>query len=165
MQTLWKLSQDGNSASRTLDNGSFESRLISAIPATDTILPYIEPLATAQSIQIALLQSEYHATVNAPVSFENSAGVTSTYPAGDTVLLNGQTAKQVLSDAITAGSTAWALGRWIDTAGVAQVFSYADLLALAGAMEAVTVSAFQALETKAAQVQAATTVAAVQLIV
>jgi hypothetical protein len=32
-------------------------------------------------------------------------------------------------------------------------------------MEAVTVSAFQALETKAAQVLAATTVAAVQLIV
>jgi hypothetical protein len=81
------------------------------------------------------------------------------------MLLNGQTAKQVLSDAITAGSTAWALEHWIDTAGVAQVFSYADLQALAGAMEAVTVSAFQALETKAAQVQAATTVAAVQLIV
>jgi hypothetical protein len=32
MQTLWKLSQDGNSASRTLDNGSFESRLVVAIP-------------------------------------------------------------------------------------------------------------------------------------
>ena len=41
MQTLWKLSQDGNSASRTLDNGSFESRLVGSIPAEElaTALP------------------------------------------------------------------------------------------------------------------------------
>ena len=41
MQTLWKLSQDGNSASRTLDNGSSESRLVIAIPADElaTALP------------------------------------------------------------------------------------------------------------------------------
>ena len=167
MQTLWKLSQDGNSASRTLDNGSFESRLIIAIPADElaTALPYVEPLADAQSAQVAILQAAYHAAVNAPVTFQNAAGVTSTYPAGDTVLLNGQTAKQALSDVITAGSTAWTLGYWIDTAGVSQIFTYADLQALAGAMEAVEVAAFQDIETKAAQVQAATTVAAVQLIV
>ena len=167
MTTLWTLSQDGKSATRTLDNGAFESRLIIAIPADElaTAIPYVEPLATAQGIQIALLQETYHATVNAPVSFKNTAGVTSTYPAGDTVLLNGQTAKQALSDVITAGSTAWTLGYWIDTAGVSQIFTYADLQALAGAMEAVAVAAFQTIETNAAQVQAATTVAAVQLIV
>jgi hypothetical protein len=41
MQTLWKLSQDGNSASRTLDNGSFESRLVTTIDADElaTALP------------------------------------------------------------------------------------------------------------------------------
>jgi hypothetical protein len=167
MQTLWKLSQDGNSASRTLDNGSVESRLVVAIPADElaTALPYVEPLADAQSAQVAILQAAYHSVVNAPVTFKNAAGVTSTYPSGDTMSLNGKTAAQNLSDALTAGAAAWSLGNWIDTAGVAQVFSYADLQGLAGAMETVTGTAFLALETKAAQVQAAATVAAVQLIV
>lgn len=37
----WKLSQDGRTASRTLDNGAIESRLLSAIPADElaTALP------------------------------------------------------------------------------------------------------------------------------
>ena len=42
--TTWKLSQDGNSASRTNDDGSYESRLLSAIPTTDPILPYTATL-------------------------------------------------------------------------------------------------------------------------
>ncbi len=32
---MWKLSKDGLSASRTLDNGGMESRLVSAIDAED----------------------------------------------------------------------------------------------------------------------------------
>jgi len=35
---IWKISQDGISASRTLDNGSTESRLISAIDADELAL-------------------------------------------------------------------------------------------------------------------------------
>lgn len=35
MQTSWKLSQDGKSASRTLDSGETESRLIVAIPTNE----------------------------------------------------------------------------------------------------------------------------------
>ena len=49
MPTIWKLSQDGNSASRTLDNGSVESRLVIAIPADElaTALP-ADPLTQAE---------------------------------------------------------------------------------------------------------------------
>jgi hypothetical protein len=56
MQTLWQLSQDGNSASRILDNGSFESRLVIAIPADElaTALPADLP---AQAQIVAELES------------------------------------------------------------------------------------------------------------
>lgn len=37
MISNWKLSQDGNSASRTLDSGAAESRLITAIPADELV--------------------------------------------------------------------------------------------------------------------------------
>lgn len=121
-------------------------------------------LAEAQAAQIALLQSSYKSAINAPVSFKNSAGVTSTYPAGNTVSLNGNTATQNLSNAITAGATAWTLGKWLDTNNVAQTFAYADLVSLAGAMEAVETLDWQDLIAKIAEVNAATTVSAVQAI-
>ena len=121
-------------------------------------------LAEAQAAQIALLQSSYKSAINAPVSFKNSAGVTSTYPAGNTVSLNGNTATQNLSNVITAGATAWTLGKWLDTNNVAQTFTYADLVSLAGAMEAVEALDWQDLVAKIAEVNAATTVSAVQAI-
>ena len=121
-------------------------------------------LAQAQAAQIATLQSAYKAAVNTPVSFRNAAGVTSTYHAGDAVALNGATAMQNLSNAITAGSAAWTLGKWLDTSNVAQTFVYADLQGLAAAMEAQETLDWQDLVAKVAEVNAATTVAAVQAI-
>lgn len=59
---IWKLSRDGLSASRILDNGSFESRLVLYIPPEDTILP-ADPLTSAElraeiQNQIALLEQQ-----------------------------------------------------------------------------------------------------------
>ena len=121
-------------------------------------------LAQAQAAQIATLQASYKIAINAPVSFRNAAGVTSTYPAGNSIALNGATAMQNLSNAIIAGPAAWTLGRWLDTSNVAQTFVYADLQGLAAAMEAQETLDWQDLVAKVAEVQAATTVAAVQAI-
>ena len=122
-------------------------------------------LAQAQAAQIATLQAAYKAAINTPVSFKNAAGITSTYPAGNSIALNGATAMQNLSNAITAGSAGWSLGKWLDTNNVAQTFTYADLQGLAAAMEAQETLDWQDLVAKVAEVQAATTVAAVQAIV
>ena len=62
MQTLWKLSQDGKSASRTLDNGSFESRLVTAIDAdelataipADPISPNVAILAQIAELEMTI---------------------------------------------------------------------------------------------------------------
>jgi len=53
--TTWKLDRSGTSASTTLDNGAIESRLLTAIPATDTILPS-DPLTPAE--QRAVIQEQ-----------------------------------------------------------------------------------------------------------
>ncbi len=121
-------------------------------------------LAQAQAAQIATLQASYKSAINAPVSFKNAAGITSTYPAGNSIALNGATAMQNLSNAITAGSAGWSLGKWLDTNDVAQTFTYADLQGLAAAMEAQETLDWQDLVAKVAEVQAATTIAAVQAI-
>ena len=122
------------------------------------------PLAQVQAAQVSALQAAYQAAINAPVTFENAAGVTSTYPAGSTVALNGATSTQNLNDCIAAGAPAWTLGHWLDTNNTAQVFTYADLQGLAAAMEAQEVYDWTDLVAKVAEVQAATTTAAVEAI-
>lgn len=121
-------------------------------------------LAQAQATQIATLQADYVAAVSAPVSFKNAAGVTSTYPAGNTLISNGMTAQQMLSTILAGGASAWTLGKWLDTNGVAQTFTFADVQGLAAAVEAVDAPDYMQLVALIAQVQAATTVAAVQAI-
>ena len=121
-------------------------------------------LAQVQAAQVAQLQASYQAAINAPVTFKNAAGVTATYPAGNSVALNGQTATQNLANVIGAGASAWTMGKWLDTNNVAQTFTFADLQGLAQAMEAVEVLDWTDLVVKVAEVQAATTVAAVQAI-
>lgn len=72
----WKLSQDGKTASRTLSNGSFESRLISATPEdelatalpADSMAPQIPASITMRQARLALLQSGLLTTVNAAVA-------------------------------------------------------------------------------------------------
>lgn len=61
----WKLFQDGISASRILDNGSIESRLISAIDAAELVTalpvdpPTPEQLRAAIQSQIDQLEAKY----------------------------------------------------------------------------------------------------------
>jgi len=124
----------------------------------------VESLTFAQSAQIALLQSAYQTAINTPVTFENAAGVTSTYPSGNTLLINGMRARDMLAEVIAAGSSAWTLGKWLDTNNVAQTFTFADLQGLAAAMEAAITIDWSDLVTKIAEVNAATTVADVQAI-
>lgn len=126
-------------------------------------------LVQAQAAQIDTLKAAYVAAVNAPVTFKNAAGVTSTYPSGNTVLANGMTAQQMLSTILAAGSSAWTLGKWLDSNSVAQTFTFADLEGLAAAMEATGTASWSDLVTKIAEVQAITestpnAIAAVQAI-
>lgn len=124
-----------------------------------------ESLPAAKAEQIALLQSSYKSAVNAPVTFKNAAGVTSTYPSGNTVLTNGMKASALLAQVIAAGSSAWTLGKWLDTNNIAQTFTFADLQGLAAAMEAAATVDWTDLVDKIAQVNEATSVSAVQAIV
>lgn len=133
-----------------------------------TLTPYTGPwpipptLEQAKAKQIAFLKSAYQQAIDAPVTFTNAAGVSSTYPSGDTILITGQKAKSLLSEVISAGSSAWTLGKWLDTNNVAQTFTLADLQGLAGAMEAAITLDYTDLVAKIAQVNAATTVGEVQ---
>ncbi len=135
-----------------------------------TLIPYTGPwpipptLAQAQSAQIALLKADYQTAINAPVTFTNAAGVTSTYPSGNTILITGDKAKTLLSETISAGASAWTLGKWLDTNDVAQTFTFADLQGLASAMEAAVTVDYETLVSKIAEVNAASTVSAVQAI-
>lgn len=122
-------------------------------------------LAKAQATQTAALQAAYTAAINQSVSFKNAAGVTSTYPSGNTVLANGMTAQRMITTILSAGSAAWTLGKWLDTNNVAQTFTFADLEGLAVAMEAAGSADWTELVSLIAQVQAAKTVEAVQAIV
>ena len=57
MTTNWKLSQDGISASRTLDSGATESRLMSAIPAGELATALsADPVDTAAEKDAVLKQ-------------------------------------------------------------------------------------------------------------
>ena len=124
----------------------------------------VESLPYAKTSQIALLKAGYQTAINAPVTFKNAAGVTSTYPSGNTVLINGMRAKDLLAEVIAAGEAAWTLGKWIDANDVAQTFTFADLQGLAGAMEAAITLDYTDLVSKIAEVNAATTVSAVQAV-
>ena len=166
--TIWidstnQLHDDMNGAALTLP--IWPQGMTQATPAQITAITN-PPLTLAQSqaAQVTALQSAYQSAINTPVSFKNAAGVTSTYPAGNAVSLNGQTATDNLGNVISAGAAAWTMGHWLDTANVAQTFTFADLQGLAAAMEVVEVLDWQDLVAKVAAVQAATTVAAVQAI-
>ncbi|MDE3022273.1 MAG: hypothetical protein KGI54_10470 [Pseudomonadota bacterium] len=150
---------------------SFKSPFGATLKVPATLQPYTIPAPTnaellraAQVTQIASLQTAYKAAVNAPVSYKNAAGVTSTYPAGDTMQINCKTALQNLEECLDAGSSAWTLGVWLDTNNVAQTTTYADLQGLAAAMSAVDTLDWTDLVTKIAEVQAATTVTEVEAI-
>ena len=128
-------------------------------------IPSGPSLAQAQATQIALLKNGYRSAINAPVTFKNAAGVTSTYPSGNTVLTNGMKASALLAQVIAAGSSAWTLGKWLDTNNVAQTFTFADLQGLSAAMEAAITIDWSDLILKIDEVNQATSVSAVKAIV
>ena len=128
-------------------------------------IPSGPTLAQAKTSQIALLQSAYKTAINAPVTFKNAAGVTSSYPSGKTILVTGDTAEGLLAKIIAAGSSSWTLGKWLDTNNVAQTFTFADLQGLAAAMEAAITLDWTDLIAKIDEVNNATTVSEVQAIV
>jgi hypothetical protein len=142
--------------------------LEAAIAADEvTVNPYVAPtltLAEAQAMQVATLQAAYQAAISQPVSFKNAAGVTATYAFGDTQTLAGSNAQQLLMEIIGAGAAAWTAGVWFDTTGKAQTMTFADLQGLAAAIEAMDTPDEQRLLSLVAQVQAATSIAAVQAI-
>ena len=130
----------------------------------ELVIPSGPTLAQAQSEQIALLKTGYQTAINAPVTFKNSAGVTSTYPSGNTILITGDKAKTLLAETIAAGASAWTLGKWLDTNDVVQTFTFADLQGLASAMEAAVTVDYETLVSKIAEVNAATTISEVQAV-
>jgi hypothetical protein len=117
-------------------------------------------LSAAQASQIASLNAAYQTAIIAPVSYTTAAGTTATFN-------QDATAKGNLSSALLAGEKAgtWPLNLWLNTAGQPVTpFIYADLQGLAAAMEAVDAPDYQKLLTLIAEVNAATTVAAVQTV-
>ncbi len=139
---------------------SFTTALGVVLNTPTTLQPYAIPaptpaqlLTAAQTAQIAALQSAYKSAINIPVSFKNAASITSTYPSGNTILINGQTATAMLQQVLAAGSSAWTLGKWLDTNNVAQTFTFADLQGLAAAMEAAVTLDWQDLVAKIAEAQ------------
>ncbi len=164
---IWVVETDyrGQLAYNQTTGVASEITAVGPLPANTALTPPPPTLAQSQAAQIATLQAAYLAAINSPVSFKNAAGVTSTYPAGNTLLINGQSAQSVIMSVIAAGSAAWTLGKWLDTNNVAQTFTFADTQGLAAAMEAAATLDWQDLVAKIAEVQAATTVSAVWAIV
>lgn len=114
-------------------------------------------LQDLQNKQILLLKQQYQTAISAPVSFTNAAGVTATYAFGSALTPGGRNAELVLSEVIAAGSANWKADVWVDTNGVAQTMTFADLQGLQAAVEAAETPDEQKLMTLIAQVQAVTT--------
>ena len=118
-------------------------------------------LANAKGAQSAQLQAAYQAAILAPVSFTTAAGVTANFA-------QDATAKANLQDALAGSekSSAWALNLWLDVNGATVTpFTYGDLQGLAAAMEAYDVPKYSELLALLAQVNSATTPAAVNAVV
>ena len=119
-------------------------------------------LQQAKNIQISLIQAAYQAAINSSIQFTNSAGVASSYPSGNSIALNGQTAMQNLNNAIALGASGWTLGKWLDINCIAQVFSFSDLQKLADTMGSIIQADWTDLVGKISEIQSATTISAVQ---
>ena len=118
-------------------------------------------LANAKGAQSAQLQAAYQAAILAPVSFTTAAGATANFA-------QDATAKANLQDALAGSekSSAWALNLWLDVNGATVTpFTYGDLQGLAAAMEAYDVPKYSELLALLAQVNSATTPAAVNAVV
>jgi hypothetical protein len=133
-----------------------------------TLQPYTIPaptaaqlLAQAQQAQIATLTAAYQTAIVQPVSYTSKGGITKTYQADPNSLSNLQ---NTLLGLQAAGATPSGF-YWVSADNTQVSFAYADLQGLAAAMLAQGWAVFQKLQTLKAQVNAATTVSAVQAVV
>ena len=118
-----------------------------------------ESLSAIQSAQIALVTKGYEAAIAAPVTYKTAAGVTAMFS-------TDAKAVSYLQGVIAAGSAAWAANLWLSNAGaVITPFSFADVQGLAAAIEAVDTPEYQELLKLIVEIDAATTVSAVQSII
>ncbi len=137
---------------------------VAANPPSVIPAPAAQLLSLAQAAQTAVLKASYQTAISIPVSFKNAAGVTSTYTFGNAPAPSGTNAQDLLTQIIAAGAASWKAGVWFDVNGIAQTMTFADLQGLAAAIEAAQTPDEQDLMTKIADVQAATTVAAIQAV-
>ena len=153
--TTWKTDQSGLSASTTYSNGSVESRLISAIPATDTLLPADPlPLAQVQQTRLDLMDSSYNTAVCANITY-----MATTFQADPVSLM---LVSQVLS--AQAGVAPTGFG-WYDINNVKVAMTNAQLQGLASAIFLRGQPLFDNKQTKKAAIRAATTNAQVQAVI
>lgn len=170
MQTNWKLSSDGLSASRTLDNGATESRLLSVISPTELALAIpaytvSEALNSAKTEKLSALSSACASQIYA--GFSSAAlGTAYAYPAKDkdqSNLVASVTAS--LMPNLPAG---WTTNFWCADGTGAWAFrphTAAQIQKVGLDGKTAIEAALQKNATLAAQVTAASTVAAVQAIV
>jgi hypothetical protein len=113
-------------------------------------------LDDAQSAQIAKITAAYEAAILAPVSFTTAAGTTATFS-------TSSKAVGYLQGVIAAGSAAWTANLWLSNAGTPiSPFAFADVQGLAAAIEAVETPEYHELLKLIGEVNAATTISAVQ---
>jgi hypothetical protein len=118
-------------------------------------------LAKAQKSQLTTLTAAYQTAIVQPVSYTSKGGVTKTYQADPGSLSNLQ---NTLLGLQAAGATPSGF-YWVSADNTQVPFTYADLQGLAAAMLAQGWAAFQKLQTLKAEVNAATSVSAVQAVV
>jgi hypothetical protein len=112
MQTLWKLSQDGNSASRTLYNSAFESRLVSAIPEDE--------LATALPADLPIPEQLLKAIEQAIEKHMDTVAQSKKYDNRDSCRLYAGYVNPFQAEAI-------AFGQWVSACWVASNQAQADI--------------------------------------
>ncbi|TDV39515.1 uncharacterized protein DUF4376 [Paraburkholderia caballeronis] len=129
-----------------------------------TVVPYSAPvltLAQAQAVQIAAVTAAYNAAIQTAVSFTTAGGVTKTFQAdsGSQETLSLAANGYNFAGAVPAGFY------WKSEDNTEVPFALADLKGLYAAMLAQGWAAFQQLQTLKSQVNAATSVSAVQTVV
>jgi hypothetical protein len=117
-------------------------------------------LAQVQAAQIAVLNQGYSTAIQQPVSYTSKGGVTKTYQASAASVAN---LTQMLL-AFQASQTVPDGFYWVSEDNTQVPFTYADMQALANALGMQGASMFAKLQTLKGQVNAATTIAAVQSI-
>jgi hypothetical protein len=117
-------------------------------------------LAQAQAAQIAILTASYTTAIAQAVSYTSKAGVTKTYQADPQSVSNLQAAIAGCSAAQATPTGFY----WVAADNSQVPFAFADLQGLASAMFAQGAVAFQHLQTLKAQVNAASTVPAIQAV-